>query len=412
MKHNATFFGIALVAVFAGAASGIAPKMLPLVIGLFLAFAVARARIEKTNILCSADDGLLTLSALAFSGYVGLSSLWSTNFVAAEKAAMLALVILAGCHAHKLTIAKKQLDTVGKNMIIGLIVGLLYIFAIIYYSKFYNVISMFNMTITKLPDHYLNKHVVSIVLLLWPTLFIIKSICEQKTLRILNFILLGGATITAAFLSSSETAKFAVIAGGVGFTLAWKMPKNIYQIARGLWMVVIIGIIPLVMVLDSTGMKENTIIPISARDRIYIWNHTAKVALKNPILGIGVRSSRYNKNEAGRFKKDGETALLKSRLGWHSHNIFLQTWLELGAVGAGFILVIGLLILRNIRALETGMKPYAYAGFSTFSAVASVGYGMWQSWLMASLGCMIVFFLIALKPSLGNPNNIVRGKYI
>jgi O-antigen ligase len=75
----------------------------------------------------------------------------------------------------------------------------------------------------------------------------------------------------------------------------------------------------------------------------------------------------------------------------HPHNGILQIWLELGALGA-FILI-GLLtgILRGIDRAAIGAleKAICHGVFTTAITLASVSFGIWQSWWLSAI------FLIA-----------------
>jgi O-antigen ligase len=75
----------------------------------------------------------------------------------------------------------------------------------------------------------------------------------------------------------------------------------------------------------------------------------------------------------------------------HSHNAYLQTWHEAGAVGALFLLGIGLLVLRALAQCPERDQPYLFAAFTTCAVIAASGFSLWQAWFMASLGFAAIF---------------------
>src|SRR4029450_11808593 len=77
--------------------------------------------------------------------------------------------------------------------------------------------------------------------------------------------------------------------------------------------------------------------------------------------------------------------------GLHSHNGYLQTWYEAGAVGATLLLAFGLLVLRSLAAAPTGAQPYLYASFVACALMGGSSFSLWQPWFMAALGLAAVF---------------------
>ena len=83
------------------------------------------------------------------------------------------------------------------------------------------------------------------------------------------------------------------------------------------------------------------------------------------------------------------------RLGIHAHNLYLQVWFELGAIGAALVLLLGVTLLRAVRTLARDVRPYAYAAFSTAALVAAFGWGLWQTWLLAGFGMAFILVILA-----------------
>ena len=77
--------------------------------------------------------------------------------------------------------------------------------------------------------------------------------------------------------------------------------------------------------------------------------------------------------------------------------MYLQIWYELGAIGAAFVLSIGLMLLGLIHRLKPMLKPYAFATFTAYASMAATGWGLWQPWSLVSIVWAIIFSLIAFE---------------
>ena len=171
-----------------------------------------------------------------------------------------------------------------------------------------------------------------------------------------------------------------------------------WNIVRVLWIAVIVLIVPLAILTGKTSLHKSSWLGLSARHRLIIWNYTAQKVPENPLVGVGIRSGRYmNDNPEKIVVRRKYSEIKYTPKGWHPHNMYVQIWYELGAIGAAFILAIGLMLLSRIRRLQAEFQPYALATFSAFAAIAGVGWGMWQSWLLAAYGWAIIFSVIAFE---------------
>ena len=84
-------------------------------------------------------------------------------------------------------------------------------------------------------------------------------------------------------------------------------------------------------------------------------------------------------------------------LSTHSHSVYLQTWFELGLVGATLLTLLGLAILQAIRALAVPLQRYAYATFASAAIMAASSYGMWQIWFIAMFGLCAALFALGAE---------------
>jgi O-antigen ligase len=97
---------------------------------------------------------------------------------------------------------------------------------------------------------------------------------------------------------------------------------------------------------------------------------------------------------APKLEKSMARGRFETSIASHAHNSFLQTWFELGAVGALLLMMAGLGLLWQIRRLDPDLQPFAYAIFATAGPYLVASYGMWQIWYVALFGLIAVLFAI------------------
>ncbi|MDJ0684422.1 MAG: O-antigen ligase family protein [Alphaproteobacteria bacterium] len=158
----------------------------------------------------------------------------------------------------------------------------------------------------------------------------------------------------------------------------------------------------------------------SAAHRLLIWNFSADKIAERPISGWGLDSSRripggrqLGVDRAEEIGADWavtpkfQDGLERMRaMSSHPHSLVLQTWLELGAVGA---ILMALLLGRIVWLCTTGppgLRACRFGLIASALVVANISYSAWQSgWLSALflLACLAAATPTA-KPGAG------RGK--
>ncbi len=83
--------------------------------------------------------------------------------------------------------------------------------------------------------------------------------------------------------------------------------------------------------------------------------------------------------------------------GEHAHDLFLQTWYELGVVGAILLALAGAAIALRMLRLPNDIQPFAAASFAAFFGIAAFAWSMWQTWFMCAVGLLIVYVCIAAR---------------
>jgi hypothetical protein len=239
----------------------------------------------------------------------------------------------------------------------------------------------------------LGRNLALLMLLAWPVLFMAAN-RKERILRVVSLSVLVAAGSAAIFVGENQTAQVALAASVLAFLAVKLWPRAAHWGVVAAWCIVVVFAVVLSSAPHKAGLHKAEWLFASARDRIIIWNYTAGKIWDAPILGTGIRSTRFlNRELRSRNELQFEEVAMR-RLGMHSHNHFLQIWFELGAVGAFLVLLTGLGMLHRMRKLDGALKPYAYATFAAASVIAAFGWGLWQTWLLS--GYMLAIVLVAL----------------
>lgn len=235
--------------------------------------------------------------------------------------------------------------------------------------------------------YYLDRNVAALVMLAPALLFALWLWLPQRRSGIV--IVLAALAVAAAVLRSvSETAKLALVAGVIAFAVARRWPRGTL---RGLGAILVLSTafaLPLGQVPYAMKLHELAWLPVSARERVLIWHHTADAAARNPLLGIGVQSTRFQEMAAA---PSAPPDILDRQLGWHAHNVYLQSWLELGAAGTLILLAAGLAMISAALFMHAMVLPFAAALAAGVMTIAATGWGMWQPWLIGNVAAACVF---------------------
>lgn len=169
-----------------------------------------------------------------------------------------------------------------------------------------------------------------------------------------------------------------------------------------IWCSACLLVIPIVVALHQTDLhKKSSLGFTSARHRIVIWNTTAAKVWKSPILGIGADATatlteveaKQNLAETGNLPRDGQFEASAAR---HAHNVFLQVWYELGAVGALLFMAVGLAVLALIARVNATAQPALLAHFAAVVGLMSFSYSVWQLWFQGAIGLGIMAMTLAV----------------
>ena len=136
-------------------------------------------------------------------------------------------------------------------------------------------------------------------------------------------------------------------------------------------------------------------LPTSARARIIIWEYTAGQVLERPLPGIGADSTAKVKATARHAEEQPKGFVYRRTTGQHAHNVFLQTWYELGLVGAVLFAIAGAAVALRIWLLPRLAQPFAAAAFIAFASIAAFAWGIWQVWLVCAVALVPLYLTLA-----------------
>ncbi|WP_158008033.1 O-antigen ligase family protein [Methyloceanibacter superfactus] len=232
----------------------------------------------------------------------------------------------------------------------------------------------------------LNRNVTSLVLLLIPGLMFTSALAARTRRHAVLAALVLAAAI-CVLISESGTSLVAFSLGALvlgASALSLKATRVGLMVA---WTIAMVFAVPLSALPYDLGWNRWTWLPpASVAARFYIWKHMADEVWKTPIMGVGIRGARGLKLQLPADPKMLREAnpVADGRRVPHPHNIFLQIWLELGAIGAALALGLGLVALWQIGTLPALVQAGANGLFAAGAAVGASGFDLWQTWLFAS----------------------------
>ena len=382
-----------------------------------LAF-VAAAPLRGRSQLVVPQLGTVSLFLATFLLYAALSAIWAIDPGLTLFKTSLALLIMLGAIVLSQMIAREtrpNLLHMGEGLWIGLLVALLYFLVEILTDQSIRIWILNTLAFQPGdigPDRFyrwsgdqlvsiargsLTRNVSPITLFLWPAVLAMHGtlVGPTKTLGATVLVILAAAVV---LLSPHETSKLALLVGIVVFGCALAWPLFTARLAAIGWVCACLAVLPAALLAHRLDLQNASWLQQTAQMRIIIWNSTAEAALQNPLLGIGANMTYVQGSELGNSSEPDPEDPNSRHLSRHAHSAFLQTWLELGLLGALLLSLVGLAIVNAISNLSRAFQPYGYATFASGAVIASASYGMWQIWYMAMFAYCVV--LLALGRSL------------
>lgn len=336
----------------------------------------------------------LALLSLLILSYAGVSALWAVD----GWASILSLLRMAALFAMGLLLmaladARPTLPSPGFDR--ALWIGITVACAIILVETLSGglIVPILRSKGPELPEYLFNQAITIVSILGWFAVLFMRA-----RAGVWPAVLLGAVMLAAVGVSGNTSARVALAIGVASLPLFLLGGRP----ARRIGMVVIAGAMLAMPVLVSQMANRPMIadkisrVGGSAKHRLVIWDYVTDKVVERPLFGWGYEASR-------RLEPPGDlaTRVKFSRLPLHPHNAPMQIWLELGLVGALFLtfFVARLFIAVERCPVKEAEKAVLSAMLVTTCVVASLTYGIWQNWWIASLW-IIAALIHAAMPGL------------
>jgi O-antigen ligase len=228
---------------------------------------------------------------------------------------------------------------------------------------------------------------------LWPGLLALRTIASG-TRRAILMGLFFLAVATCTVFSDHRSSLVAVCVSLLVFFLAWNWRKPVIRALAALYCLVFVLVIPVDFAAYNANLQTAKWLPGSFRARLIIWEYTAERVFDHLWLGIGAASTPAVREPVELADKP-QGYVYPRNTGRHAHDLFLQTWYELGAVGAILIAFAGAVVIFRISLLPPETQAFATAHFAAFMSIAAFAWGMWQTWLIFAVGLSVVYLRTA-----------------
>lgn len=334
----------------------------------------------------------LGLSLLALTLWGTISLFWSVSFEISWSLARTLPFMLLGGGVLILGIRQLSSDSlalIGRSTAAGFALGIaLALLELESGFSIYRAVASLSSGSVLMPRSVLNNGISVLVLMLWPVCIHL-WIRNQRALAIAGFV----SAAAVAGLGDNQAATVAIIVASLVFMLAFIIPRYFHKIAAAVITVLVLGT-PFAMkhLPSSRTVVDNfPTLTVGAYPRLTIWKYASSLALENPVIGHGLRTSRtLNKEKSVDIvlRVDGEVRSATTEgIPLHPHNGVLQLWLELGVIGALAGLAIALSIVRGIHknAAPPVISAFLFAGLFSSLSILCISYGLWQGWWLGTL---------------------------
>ena len=246
--------------------------------------------------------------------------------------------------------------------------------------------------VTKIKSSVLDRNVATITFNLWPALLVLTNIDSRHRfiLAIMGFIL----TAAAILISEHDSSQVALLLSPLIFFSALFWPRLTVQGLATTWCLAFVLVLPAVLAAYKAELHKASWLPSSARHRVIIWEYTAERVPDHLWGGIGVASTPTLKPKRDIQEKPSGFRFARST-GEHAHDLFLQTWYELGVLGVFLIAFAGAAVALAFYSLPIQAIAFVAATFFVCIAIEAFAWSIWQTWLMCAVGLLAVYVQVA-----------------
>ena len=186
----------------------------------------------------------------------------------------------------------------------------------------------------------------------------------------LRLLALFGLVLDPAMLIKAHSLG-ALLAGGgamaaeLGFVVIAQLPRRQRNLLLALLGILAAAAAGLVLLALQQGFDLSSLLAAAGKDtsltgRTFLWSRARDMIAMRPVLGVGYQAFWVQ----GHIEAEGlwRFAQIESRSGFHFHNLYFETAVELGEVGAGLLAIS--LFATSVAAFRAGLeRPGADTAF-------------------------------------------------
>lgn len=352
------------------------------------------------------------LSLLSLATFAMISAFWAHNPVAAISAgAMLAAVVVVGHLLHR---GLDQLSPAASTLVsgwfmIGLVGG-----SLILLSEYLTSFALTRWVLTTVPSFRPlrnmmfaqsngqwilldrsagNWSVAAVNFMVWPCILALSVITRDRARLLLPLALFALVAVITS-ISDHQTSQVGLIASLLIFGAANWAPFAVRSTAFALSILLIIAVVPLSYGANRIAhLQEAPWAQFTLKERLKIWGNVAENYLKAPLLGIGAGNTTIAQTFNAAPPSIDQQIVPKH----HPHNMLLQIWLELGAVGALLLSLVVVSVFRALDRLPLRVVPYVLATGASLTVQVSATWSLWSSWFLCAVAMTISFLFLGVR---------------
>ncbi len=379
---------------------GMAP--LTACVGAVALFAMVRKGLSHLRHLLVGHAGIQAV--LFFLIWMLISSAWTFSPLNALWLAVRTAFLIAG--GASLSIMLVNLDHAHRRQLAwSVLAG----YALLVFFLAFELLTSGFIVRTALPEQYAQQPWIYVVvsrgsvfmaLMMWPALLAFRALDQRAGMAGVCV-----AAVVIAMLTDHGATRAAVAMGLLVLAFVYWLGRPAVLLIGGLFMTVILSapLLPLGPLSPQSWHSGAEWLKLSALHRLYIWHYVAERVWERPLFGWGFDASRHMPD------RNALTPIDVPSLTLHPHSMALQIWLEQGAVGAFAATVVMALVVRQIARPDVDRLTQATAAAALCAGflVASLSFGIWQSWWVGSL-LMITVWISGLASTGGAPEGAAR----
>ena len=346
----------------------------------------------------------VSITILALIAWAGLSSLWApipADSIRLSLRLMAFLLLGVGWASWIQSRSSSDLSVLKRRLFYGIVLALTLIFIDVLLGNPWQQFAQKSSAKAFVPL------VLTLSLAIWPCL----SLVSGKLKNCLGMAFVIGILLTI----DSDTAVVAIVCGAVAYLSYHLLPRFTEKGLNLGTLFLILGLPWLLSgLLTDSFIKDfnQSVRSFSYIHRLYIWQFVSHKITEKSLIGQGGDSSRAalvggEEKVWSTINKAGEDVPIHSKaISLHPHNLPLQIWLELGAVGAFIMAALSYFLLRGINRYSVKDAAIIVGFFAAASLTFLVNLGCWQSWWLATLVLIMPLLYASPKTPLASSLDI------